>query len=789
MQPKPQPQKNPFQKDENLITQMISRYISFWPLFLIAGILSIGAAYTYLRYATPLYEATATLIIKDEKKGNDDSKFMESLNMISTKKIIENEVEVLQSRSLMDRVVKSLSLYAPVFQEGKIRAVSAYLSCPLKIEIYNPDDLVEVPKVHLKYDEASKEVYLDGKKAGTINEWLNTPYGRLRFTPNPKYKGNPLGKPFYFSLVDVRTITRNKLKSLKVVAASKLSSIINLSYRDDVPARAEDVLNELIKYYDRAAIDEKNSLAKNTLEFVEDRLNLVGQDIDSMTKIVTRYKSSQGASDISTQGQLYLQNVSSNDQRLGEINMQLAAINQAERTLTMGGGTASLPSTLGSSDPSLASMMNNLNTAEIEYEKLRKTVAENNPMLVSLRDQINKLRPTILENIQNQKQSLEASKTTIANTNSKYNSMLSRIPVKERELVDMSRDLNIKNGIYQFLLQKKEESELSYASTLSDSRVVNKAQSTRKPVSPNKMLIYLAAMAAAMGLSILFISAREAFSRKVLYRNEVESLTSVPIIGEVAFNKSNEHLVIEAGKRSFIAEEFRKIRVSLHFLGINFDTKKKLLVTSSIPGEGKSFVAANLAISHSLTGKKVVLVDVDLHNPGLGKIFGKTTEDPGVSDFLAGKKKPEDIIKRVPEHENLYYVSSGFLHDSPSELLLNGKIQELITYLEGIFDLIIMDTAPVVLVTDAYILSPLSNVTIYVVRHKYTPKMLVKRIDENNKINPLVNPAIVFNGVKTRGFFKNNYGYGYDYVYGDKRLKNGKTVRQKGAKKKEKTKA
>lgn len=773
--------KNPFQKDENLVTQLISRYISFWPLFLLSAAIAIGAAYVYLRYTTPKYEATATLIIKDEKKGNEDSKLMESLNMMSTKKIIENEVEVLQSRSLMDKVVKSLYMYAPIHQEGKIRELPAYLSSPVVIEVANPDELTEVPKVYFRYEKNTGEVYIDNKLAGLVNEWINTPYGRLRFLTNKKYKPNDLGKQFYFSLVDVRSVTRNVLKNLKVVAASKLSSIINLSYRDEVPTRAEDVLNQLVVYYDRAAIDEKNSLAKNTLQFVEERLNAIGQDIDSMQKIVTRYKSSRGASDISMQSQLYLQNVSSNDQRLGEINMQLAAINQVEKSLTSGDGTASLPSTLGASDPSLSQMMNNLNTAELEYERLRKTVAENNPMLVSLRDQIGKLKPTILENVQSQKRNLEVSKSSLSTTSGKYNSLLSTIPQKERELVDMSRDLNIKNGIYQFLLQKREESELSYASTLSDSRVVNKAQSTRKPVSPNKMLIYLAALAASFGFCILFISAREAFSRKVLYRSDLEALTSVPIIGEVAFNKSKETLVIEAGKRSFIAEEFRKIRVALHFMGINATTKKKILITSSIPGEGKSFVAANLGISQALTGKKVVLVDIDLHNPGLGKSFKKTTEDPGVSDYLAGKKDPEEIIKRVPEFDNLFFISSGHLHESPSELLLNGKIQDLITYLEGIFDLVIMDTAPVVLVTDAYILTSLSDVTLYVTRHKYTPKMLIKRIDDNNKVNPLVNPAIIFNGVKTRGFFKNNYGYGYDYVYGakDGKEKQGKKKSKK----------
>jgi capsular exopolysaccharide synthesis family protein len=779
-----QQNKNPLQKEESLITQMLSKYITYWPAFLICMVLAIGGAYVYLRYATPMYEATATLIIKDEKKGYDNSKLMEELNMVSTKKIIENEVEVLHSRTLMDNVVKNLRLYAPVSMEGKIRAISAYTFSPLQIEVSNPDSVREVPKVLLKYDEKSGAVLLNGKYAGSVNEWLSTPYGRLKFTPNKRYVSTAVhpdgSKQFYFSLIQTKDVTKQILQRLQITAASKLSSIINLSYRDEIPQRAEDVLNQLIVNYDRAAIDEKNSLAKNTLEFVEERLNIVAKDLDSIEKNVQQYKAVRGATDISTQGQLYLQNVSSNDQKLGEINMQLAVVDQVEKAISNNQSSSGslMPSALGVTDPSLTQLMTNLNTSEMEYDRLKKTVAENNPMLVSLRDQINKLRPSILENVQLQKRNLEASRGNLSVTNNKYSSMLSTIPQKERQLLEMSRDQNIKNGIYSFLLQKREESELSYASTLSDSRVVNKAQSTKKPVSPNKMLIYIAALAVAFGICIALISAREAFSRKVLYRHELESLTSIPIIGEVAFNKTKEELVIEAGKRSFIAEEFRKIRVSLHFLGINAE-QKKILVTSSIPGEGKSFIAANLAISNSLTGKKVVLVDLDLHNPGLGKIFDKTPDDPGVSDYLTGDRDPEDIIKRVPGKDNLFFVSSGTLHESPSELLLNGKVQEFITYLEGIFDLVIMDTAPVVLVTDAYVLSAYSDATLYIVRHKYTPKMLIKRIDENNKINPLKNPAIIFNGVKTRGFFKNNYGYGYDYVYGVKQKKDKKGTKTK----------
>ena len=771
--------KTPIKQEDNLFIQMVSRYIFYWPLFLILLSIFITGAYIYLRYATPKYEATATLIIKDQKKGTDDSKAMEALNTINTKKIIENEIEVLQSRTIMENVVKSLGLYAPVFQEGKIRNVSAYNISPLSIIASNPDSIVAVKKVFLKFDEKSGGVYLNGKYAGVINEWLNTSYGKLKFTLNKHFIQSLTNKPFYFSLNQPKDVTKSILSGLQVISINKLSSIINLSYRDEVPRRAEDILNQLIIMYDKSSVDEKNSLAKNTLQFVEERLGIVSKDLDSIEKTVQKYKTGTGSSDISTQGQLYLQNVSTNDQELGKINMELAVLNQVDNAMSSGG---LMSSTIGVADPNLSKLMTDLNNKELEYERLRKTVAENNPMLVSIKDQINKIKPSITENLQSQRKNLEASKNNLSATNSKYNSMLSSIPQKERQILEMSRDQNVKNGIYSFLLQKREESELSYASTISDNRVINSAQSSGYPVSPNKMFIYLGAFAAAIAFGFLFVSAKEGLSRSVLYRKDLESMTSVPVIGEVAYNDTKDAIVIQAGKRSFIAEEFRKIRVSLHFLGID-SIHKKILITSSIPAEGKSFIAANLAISNALAGKKVILLDMDLHNPGLGKTFGKTTEDPGMSDYLMGKKKPEDIIKKVNDFDNLYFVSSGTLHESPSELLLNGKINEFIEYIESRFDLIVIDTAPSVLITDAFILTNLCDATLYVVRHKYTPKMLVKRIDENLEVNPLKNPAIIFNGVKKRGFFKNNYGYGYDYVYGGKYLADGKKKEKKNDKK------
>ena len=765
--------KGSIKKEDNSILQMVSTYLPYWPLFVIFLLLSIGSAILYLKLTVPKYEASATIIIKDEKKGYDDSKLMESLDLINTKKIIENEIEVLQSRTLMNNVVKKLHLYAPVFQAGKLNSKSAYTAAPIKVEALNPDSMMTIENVDIKYDKKSNVVILNQNFRGGLYQWLKTPYGTLRFVPNKNYDGAINDEPYLFSLYPVKNITAGILGSLKVSASSKLSSVIDLSYRDESPKVAEDVLNELIVSYGDAALSEKNSLAKNTLSFIEERLSIVSKDLDSIERKLQKYKAGRGAVDISKQGELYLENVSSNDKKLSDLNMQVGIMDQLEKSASSPGNIGMLPSTLGVNDPVLNQQMTSLSTLQMQYDKLKSTVAENNPLLSSIKEQINQIKPTILNNIQSQRKSLEKNRSSLYNTGGMYNSVLSSIPQKERQLVEISRDQNIKNGIYSFLLQKREESELSYASTLSDSRVVNYAQASNSPVTPKKMIVYIISLAVALGIPLLYISSKEALSPKILYRNEIESLTNIPIIGEIAFNKSNDKLVVEGGKRTFIAEEFRKIRVSLLYLGINPD-HRKILITSSISGEGKSFIAANLASSISLTGKKVVLVDLDLHNPGLGSFFSLERKQ-GVSDFLIGTKKIDEIISKIPGNNNLNYISSGTLQQDPSELLENGEISKLITFLDNNFDVVIIDTAPVVLITDAYLLSKLCDTTLYVVRHKFTPKILVKRIDENILINPIINPGIIFNGVKKRGFFKSNYGYGYDYVYTYGK-KNGKNV-------------
>jgi capsular exopolysaccharide synthesis family protein len=751
------------EQENNFGGQIIFKYLPYWPLFLMLTAAAIGGSWLYLRYTTPMYESSARILIKDEKKGTEDSKALEDFNLLSTKKIIENETEVIQSRTLLNEVVNNLALYAPVYEAGKIRNSSAYLTSPVLLESRDPGHIQPVAKVDLSYDQAKGSVQV-GSAQYPVGQWVKTPYGELKFNRNTKWNGEPVSGRLFFSLESPKNVVSSIQSRLKVTTASKQSSILTLTLQDEVSDRGEDIINGLLTAYNAAMINDKNILAANTLGFVEERLKSVEKELNDIEKRNQQYKSRKGAIDIGEQGRLFLQNVSQNDQKLGDINMQLAVLGQVEQYVhAKNTGGSIVPSTFGVSDPVLSQLVEKLSSSEMEYESLKKTTAENNPTMLALSDKIDKLKPNIIDNIQAQKRSLEASRNNVSSANGAYTSMLQGLPEKERELIDINREQSIKNGIYSFLLQKREETALTHASTVSDSRIIDTAESSPLPVSPKKKVIYLIAVLGALFASIGVVTAKETFNRRILFRHEIEKLTDAPIIGEIAAESSGNAIVIGETKKTFIAEQFRKLRTSLKFIGIN-SKRKRILVTSAIAGEGKSFVAINLALSLALTGKRVVLVDCDLNNPSLPKKL-KIRDNKGVSEYLLEEVETEEIVRPTDLDPNLFFVSTGKLPRNPSELMMNGRIEELLNDLDILFDYIVVDTAPVSPVTDAWILSPFCDATLFVVRHRYTPKVFLQRIDEECRINHLNNIAIVFNGVRPRGFGSKNYGYGYGYGY------------------------
>ncbi len=778
--------ENSLEREKSGLQKALFKYMPYWPLFLAILLLTFGALFFYIKVTPPLYETAASILIKDEQKGQEDSKMEEVLNLFGTKKIVENEIEILQSNETLGRVIKKMKLYAPVTAEigwGGMIARSAYLTSPIVVEVPEPEALKNSEKIYFVYNEANNSVLVEGVSY-PLNKIVPTKYGRMRFLKNDKFEkfSDFKATAFYFNLMDFNKVIKNVSQSLVITAVSRQSSVVNMKIKDETTKRGEEILNQIVDAYNFASIERKNGVAAKTLRFIEDRLKNVSSELDSVEGSIQRYRDQSGSVDLSEQSRLYLQSIEENDRQSNDLNLKLSALDEIENHVQSNSGSAGggIPSTMNINDPTLTQLLEKLNTSESEYQRLRQTTAENNPIVQAIQDDINKTKPKILENIRNQKKSLQAGKSYLNQVSGKYSAMVSSIPKKERELVEVSRQQNIKNEIYSFLLQKREETAYSISSALPDCYMIDRPASSIYPVSPKKPLLGLLAMVFPFVIGGLFINIKDSLNRKILYRTSIEQLSKFPIIGELIYEKLDNPLVTAGSDSSFLSEQFRLIRTSLKYQGNPAGNTKRILVTSSIKGEGKSFVSSNLAISLAKSGKKVALLELDLHQPKLSSMLN-IGKEIGLTDYLSGKTTISEIIFESYVHPNMDILPAGNLIEEPSELLGNGKLEKLLEFLDAKYDHIIIDTAPVKAIADALSVAPLSNLILYIVRHDHTPKAHIELLDEEMKSFHIDNVAIVFNGVKNRGFGKSAYGNGYGYGYHVKSSYDGYKKKKKTA--------
>lgn len=748
--------------EQNLFGKLTNQYLPFWPLFIGLFALSTAGCYLYLNYyATPQYKASATIIIKDESKGVDNSEIMESINTLDSKKIVENEIEVIRSRELMRAVVDQLHLYAPISEDHHFKGRSAYAISPVLVQVKDPDRIpvdMASQKFYFSYDSKKNEVSLEGKKH-PVDQWVQLPkFGELKFVVNP-LGADSAERDLYFNLVNPKLAAGMLLEQLEVSPTSKLSSVVALEFQDPVPQRAEDVLNHLIDSYNQSAVSQRNVLANNTLHFVEERMKKVENELNTLELEIQQYKTSKGVVDLGEQSKQYLQNVGDNDRKIADYSLQLAVLDKVESyVLTRESNGSIVPATLGIDDPVLSQLLEKLYDSEIQYEKLKRTTAENNPLLVSIADEIEKIRPHVLENVQNQKINLQASLNSLSSNSGRYTNALQTIPQKERELLEINRRKASKEELFSFLLQKREETALSYGPGIGDTRVVDKAQATFLPISPIPVVMYLIALIVAAGLGVVYISGRELLNRNILFRTEIEKGTNIPVIGELSYIKKAKRRSPGNTIYDLVSEEFRDLRLSLGLYGSSRDNRK-LLVTSSIEGEGKSFVSKNLALSLALSGKSVLLLNFDLLKESKSDLFGDAGQ-AGISEYLQGTHRLEEIIQPTGTNK-LFVIPSGDISGSTSSKLLDVDLSPLFAQLDELFDFVIIDTPPVNISLHAFLLSKYCDTTLYIMRHSYTPKAVLQYVDENPKIKTFKNPYLIFNGVKNRGLVQAGYGSGY----------------------------
>ncbi|GAB3784019.1 polysaccharide biosynthesis tyrosine autokinase [Spirosoma horti] len=738
---------------------ILLRYLKHWKWFVLSLLLAGAGAYIYLIYQTPIYKIQASLLIKDDKKGLDGENILKEMDILKPKKTVENEIEIIKSYTLMDKVVNHLNLDVQYFRPTKTVDEEVYGELPVRLIVERPLSSLYDDKLQLSFVDGSHVRIND--KTYPVNQSVKTPYGRLRIFARQPLKASL--EPIKVA-VSPRTETVNGyLKKLTVETTSKASTVLQIALEEAVPAKGEALLKQLIEEYNQAAVVDKNLVAASTLDFIEERLRLISGELTNVEKDVESYKTSEGITDLSVQAQTFLQTVQANDAQLNQVNIQLSSLNDIERYVnSKSDSRGTTPATLSLSDPVLLGLVTKTSELELQRDMLARTTSDRNPLLQSLDSQIKSTKESISENIQTIKQQLSSTKNQLNSTNRKLESMVRTVPHKERALLNITRQQAIKNNLYTYLLQKREETALSYASTLPDSRTVDLPRHEKDPIKPVRKMTYMLFGLIGLLLPVGAIAAKDMLNNRVVRRSDVEDVSRVPILGEVVQSDGKKALVVVSKSRSVIAEQIRALRTNLQFLRSNPNGSQVLLFTSSISGEGKSFMSMNIGASLALVDRPTVILEMDLRKPKLHMSLGMRNA-VGISNYLIGEATLDDVLQPIEGFPNYFLISSGPLPPNPSELLNGPYLAKLFEELRARFEYVIVDSPPIGLVTDAQVIAPYADATLYMVRHDITPKTYLKMVDSLYKENRFHNLNVILNAVGDGESYYYSYSYGGYY--------------------------
>ena len=759
----------PSQENKQSFSNLLFRIWPYWYIILIAFIIGIGASFLYMRNATRYYGARAQIVVNDNSQEKDNSLNVSAINQDEQSKLseVEKQIEIIRSNALLADVANKLKLNIQYSENGTFKPNAQLKNPPLNIELLSPASIKKEIIGPIKIIATKNQVDFNGK-VYPADSAIITPLGKVIWNITDTTISDDL--VFHVKILPLSALTEQLKKRLTISALNKQSSILELSIIDEIPERAEAILNTLIGVYGESDQVDKKRLLESTLNFIDDRLKLVSTDLKHVETSLRDYKSSGGITDLANEGQIYLGQVKDNDVRLSEIDVQLNVLREIESYLTRRNQSAnSAPATLGLSDQVLVTLLGQLFQDEFDLEKLERLSGEKNAQVLILKERIEKRKSSILESVRNLTTSLEASRRALMANNSNYNRSLRSIPEKERTLMNITRDQGIKNELYTFLLRKREETAIAAAAIAPSYRVIEGSVGTGL-VKPKPLLIYLYGVFGALLISGLWVYKKEFASSRILYRSEIEQQSRVPVIGEIIKDRAGKTngIVIGAESRTLIAEQFRELRANINHLLQAEGSGKVLLMTSSIPGEGKSFVAMNLALSIAFSGKKTALVEFDLYKPKICESLGVTFQG-GITDYFQGHVTIKEICHHY-ENPNLSIVPAGTLLANPAELILNGKLPAFIEFLKKEFDYIIIDSPAVGMVSDTKILAPYANLTLYVIRQNYAHHGFLKFINDLNATGGMSGVRLIFNGINIKKVPGLDYwtSYGYNgYRYGN----------------------
>ena len=776
-----------------------------WYWFVLSLIIFGGIGAIYLRYTTPLYQSTAKLLIKDEDNNSrrgSSLQNMSNLGIISNSTGVDNEMEILSSHSIAEDAIRDLKLYVNYTTEGKVKDVIAYRDQPLTVDIdaahldrlNRPINLNITKKgssyvVTGTYSVPTDEEYSEGPfalnvKFTTLPATIPTRAGTITISSN---NGRTLhdAQVLKVNILSPKMASDKYVNELKVTQNAKTNSIVQLQLTDEVPQRSLDYLKQLAIVYNRQANEDKNVVAHQTEKFINSRLEKINAELGKTEGELQNYKQRNGMVELKMNASNSVTNQNASEQKLAEMETQIELFNTIAREVESSSRNLSqvIPSNVGLDDESSTALINKYNELVLERNRLLRSASESSPVVEPLTAQIRDLNYNIRRAIASARRNLQIQRDALLTQVDKYTNEVEETPQQERMLTQIGRQQEVKSGLYLMLLQKREENSISLAATADKGKLIDDPQLNGQ-VSPNSTYIMLIALAIGLAIPVAIILLIQLFRYKIEGHDDVARLTKLPIIADIAIAsnsaKSKAGIVVHENQNNQMEEIFRTLRTNLQFM--LHEGEKVVLFTSSTSGEGKTFTASNLSVSLGLLGKKVILVGLDIRRPRLAEQFGIKDHKHGITNLLV-KDNPnaEDVEAQIlPSgvNKNLDLLMAGPVPPNPAELIARSSLETIIAILKDKYDYIMIDTAPVGLVTDTLQIGRVANATIYVCRADYTPKASFGMINALAMEEKLPNMAMVLNGVDMSkkkysyyyGYGKygkyGRYGYGSGYSYG-----------------------
>ena len=773
-------------KEENIdVKELLFKYLIHWPWFVGAVVACLIAAWVYLHMSTPVYNISATVLIKDDKKGGSAGMLsgLESLGldgMVSSSQNIDNEIEVLRSKTIVKEVVEDLGLYISYTDKDEFPSRNMYKTSPVQVSLTPQEaDLLEKPMtvemtlqpqgsidVNVKIGDDEYQKHFEKLPAV-----FPTDKGTLAFflTPDSVLSSKRTSEETTDSEKTTRNITATINKPLAVAKAycknmtieptSKTTSVAVISLKNSNVQRGKDFINKLLEMYNINTNNDKNEVAQKTAEFINERISIISKELGSTEKDLESFKRGAGITDLTSDAQIALTGSAEYEKKRVENQTQINLLQDLQRYM-QNEGYEVLPSNIGLQDVNLAAAINRYNDVLVERKRLLRTSTENNPTIINLDTSISAMKENVQVSLDRVLRGLFITKADLDREASRYSRRISEAPGQEREFVSIARQQEIKAGLYLMLLQKREENAITLAATANNAKIIDEAIADDAPVSPRSKITYLIALILGVGIPVGVIYLLELTKFKIEGRADVEKLTSAPIVGDIPLTDEKQGAIaVFENQNNLMSETFRNVRTNLQFMLGN--GKKVILVTSTVSGEGKSFISGNLAISLSLLGKKVVIVGLDIRKPGLNKVFNISKKEQGITQYLANPEKNlMDLVQPSDVSKNLYILPGGTVPPNPTELLARDGLDKAIETLKKNFDYVILDTAPVGMVTDTLLIGRVADLSVYVCRADYTHKNEYTLINELADKDKLPSLCTVINGLDLK---KRKYGYYYGY--------------------------